>query len=104
MKTLKVCMKCQIEEKEQIEHWIKNGVFTFVDNCLKEDCKICRGGENEEEIKVKESLGFKDSWVLWYKIEGMNESVQQFHLTKEECEIIYGNLTNLTYWHMEVMK
>ena len=112
MKSLKVCMKCQIN-KDIVKDEMKKHMCEFVDNCLQEDCVIC-GGKDKKRRKsnfnpVKtgdkvEEEKIVDSWVIWYKVEGMNEAVQQFHLTKEECEIIYGNLTNLTYWNMEVME
>lgn len=106
MKTLKVCMKCQIKEKETIDKWISEGRYLFIDNCLQEDCEMCKGEYKNKFVEVIEqtNYGFEDSWMLSYKVEGMKEPIIQHHLTKEECEIIYGNMNNITYWFMEVME
>lgn len=106
MKTLKVCMKCQIKEKETIDKLISKGRFLFVDNCLQEDCEMCEGEDKNKFVEMIEqtNYGFEDSWVLSYKVKGMIEPVIQYHLTEEECYVILGNMNGLTYIHMEVMK
>lgn len=88
-----------IEEKNTIER-----------HALSEDCEICKWKEESVKSKTKfgklienTSYGFEDSWMLSYKVEGMKEPIIQHNLTKEECEIIYGNMNDITYWFMEVM-
>lgn len=109
---VKCCQQCQIYGYNR---YINQNVFTnkniIIKNVLSEDCEICKYEESKIENKEKfieitenTNYEFKDSWALWYKVEGMDKAVAQYNLTKEECEIIYGNINNITYWHMEVMK
>jgi SMC interacting uncharacterized protein involved in chromosome segregation len=102
------CQECEIyglnKYKNQSEFTNKN---IIIKNVLSEDCEVCK----DKPVKVNNSSlygrfgeNFVDSWVLWYKVEGMDKAIQQFNLTKEECEIIYGNMNDITYWHMELMK
>lgn len=105
---IKCCLECQVNG---LEEYLKSKNFSklnhFIKNSLKEDCEVCKG--KAKKVEMSSLYGeygknnFVDSWMLSYKVKGMKEPIIQHHLTKEECEIIYGNMNNVTYWFMELM-